>query len=252
MNTPATLPFETDEYSRYMLRAPVEIHALLRSLGERVAQMTVFFNEGQDMLITTLAEVGDHVVLDFGPDAAANRKALEAKKHFCVTTLDKVRVQFILRDFAQTSFAGRPAFRAELPGEVLRLQRREYYRLVTPVLQPLICHMPLALADGRAFRHDAQVFDISCGGVGVAAPPEQMPFGTDMTFTDCRIELPEVGAITSALRVRSVFEILLRSGARVRRAGCEFIGLRGTMMTLIQRYIIRVERERKARQSGLG
>jgi len=38
----------------------------------------------------------------------------------------------------------------------------------------------------------------------------------------------------------------------VRRAGCEFMNLPGPMQTLIQRYIIKIERERKAHESGLG
>jgi c-di-GMP-binding flagellar brake protein YcgR len=48
-----------------------------------------------------------------------------------------------------------------------------------------------------------------------------------------------------------VFEITLRSGARIKRAGCEFVKLPGQMSTLVQRYIIKVERERKARESGM-
>jgi c-di-GMP-binding flagellar brake protein YcgR len=51
--------------------------------------------------------------------------------------------------------------------------------------------------------------------------------------------------------VRSVFEMTTRSGSKSQRAGCEFVKLPGPMLTLIQRYIIKVERERKARESGM-
>ena len=247
---PPTL--EPGEYDRFMLRAHAEIVAVLHGLYEKISQITVFFNEGQDLLITTVAAVADdHLVLDYGPSGEMNRKALEAKKHFCVTTLDKVRVQFILRDFEKIEHEGRPAFRCALPDEVLRLQRREFYRLVTPILHPLHCLMPIALPDGGQILHEANVFDISGGGMGIAAPPEQIPFAADMSFPGCRVDLPEIGTVEGTVRVRSLFEIILRSGARVRRAGCEFVNLPGPMMTLIQRYIIKVERERKARESGL-
>lgn len=245
----ATVP---GEYDRYMLRSRAEVLAVLRGLFDHVAQITVFFNEGRDMLITTLAAVADdHVVLDYGPSGEMNRKALEVDKHFCVTTLDKVRVQFILRRFEKTELDGRPAFRADLPEELLRLQRREFYRLVTPIMRPLKCHMTIPLPDGGEYPYEANVFDISGGGLGIAAPPEPVPFDIDMQFSGCRVELPEVGVVTGTLRVRSLFEIVLKSGARVRRAGCEFVDLPGPMMTLIQRYIIKVERERKAREAGL-
>jgi flagellar brake protein len=245
--------FEPGEYSQFILRTPIEINGVLRSLQEHVSQITVFFNEGQDMLLTTLAQVAaDHLILDFGPNEEMNRKALETAKHFCVTMLDKVRVQFILRDLRQIEFGGRPAFRCALPDEVLRLQRREYYRLMTPVMRPLKCSVPIPLPDGSVKLFEANVFDISGGGLGMHAPPEGLPFSSGMQFPNCRIELPEIGFVTCTLEVRSIFEVTLKSGARVRHAGCGFVNIPGSMATLVHRYIIKVERERKARQTGMG
>jgi len=245
--------FEPGEYSEFMLRTPIEIGGVMRSLYDHVSQITVFFNEGNDMLLTTLAHVAaDHLILDFGPNDEMNRKALGAEKHFCVTLLDKVRVQFILHGFSKVEFGGRQAFRCALPDEVLRLQRREYYRLMTPVMRPLKCTLPIPLPDGSVKRYEAHVFDISGGGLGIAAPPESVPFASGMQFPNCRIELPEVGFVTCTLEVRSIFAVTLKSGAHARHAGCGFVNIPGPMLTLVHRYIIKVERERKARQSGMG
>ncbi len=249
----APVVLELGEYSQFMLRTPAEILVVLRGLYDHVSQMTVFFNEGRDMLLTTMAAVTeDHLVLDYGPSSEMNRKALDAQKHFCVTMLDKVRVQFILRAFSKVELDGRPAFLCALPDKVLRLQRREFYRLVTPIIHPLKCTMPIPLPDGNIHAHEASVFDISGGGMGASAPPDNIPFSAEMEFPNCRIELPEVGFVIATVRIRSTFEVILRSGARVRRAGCEFVKLPGPMGTLIQRYIIKVERERKAREIGMG
>jgi len=251
--SPAPALLEPAEFNQFMLRTHTEIQVVLRGLYDHVSQMTVFFNEGKDMLITTLAEVGDdHLILDYGPSSEMNRKALEAEKHFCVSTLEKVRVQFILRGFSKVEHEGRTAFRCALPDEVLRLQRREFYRLVTPIMRPLKCTMPIRLADDSVCIHEASVFDISGGGLGVSAPDKGILFERDMEFPSCRVDLPEVGFVVGTLRVRSVFDVVLRSGAHTRRAGCEFVKLPGPMATLIQRYIIKVERERKARENGLG
>lgn len=254
--TPIAQPpaiLEGSEYDQYMLRTPAEIRLVLRGMYDRVSLITAFFNEGSDMLMTTLAVVADdHLILDFGPSSEINRKALAAEKRFCVTTLEKVRVQFILRGFSKVEQDGRPAFRSALPTEVLRLQRREYYRLTTPIARPLKCMVTIPLPDGSLHGHEAHVFDISGGGLGISAPPEGIPFDTDRVFPDCHVELPEVGSVSGTLKVKSLFDITLRSGTRIRRAGCEFIKLPGPMMTLVQRYIIKVERERKAREMGMG
>ncbi len=250
--THAAPVLDENEYDKYMLRTPVEVQAVLRSLRDRTAQITIFFNEGGDLLLTMLLAVEkDHLILDFGADAEVNRRAVLADKHFCLTTLDKVRIQFALGGFRQVDYEGRPAFRAALPDELLRLQRREFYRLTTPAARPLKCLMPLPLPGGGLHLHEANVYDISGGGLGISMPPEEVPFAAGRVYPNCRIDLPEVGMVTCTIKVCSFFEVPLLNGARSRRAGCEFVDLPGPMMTLIQRYIIKVERERKARASGL-
>ena len=243
---------EPGDYAQYLLHAKSEIVFVLRNLLEHVSQITIFFNEGKDLLLTTLIAVDeDSVLLDFGASSETNRKALEVEKLFCVASLEKVRIQFLLRGLTQTAYEGRPAFRAAFPTDLLRLQRREFFRLTMPITRPLKCQIPIAEADGENnFVVDMNVVDISGGGLALALP-DGIDFSADKEFKNCRIDLPEVGTITATLKVRNQFEITLRSGGRVRRAGCEFVRLPGPMLTLVQRYIIKVERERKARESGM-
>lgn len=242
---------EPSDYAQYLLHAKSEIVFVLRSLIEHVSQITVFFNEGKDLLLTTVIAVSDDaLVIDYGASSEMNRKALLADKLFCVASLKKVRIQFLLRGLTQVTYEGRPAFQAKLPVDLLRLQRREFFRLTMPITRPLKCAMPTADASGAAQIIEVNVVDISGGGLAIALP-DGVDFVDDQEFPNCRIELPEVGAVTATVAIRNQFEITLRSGARVRRAGCEFVKLPGPALTLIQRYIIKVERERKARESGM-
>ena len=243
---------EPSDYAQYILHSKSEITFVLRSLLEHVSQITIFFNEGKDLLLTTLVAIeGERIVLDFGASSETNRKALTVQKLFCVASLEKVRIQFLLRGLTQTTYEDRPAFAAAYPTDVLRLQRREFFRLTMPIMRPLKCQIPITEAESKNnFILDVNVVDISGGGLAIALP-EGVDFDPEREFPNCRIELPEVGTVTATLRVRNQFEITLRSGGRVRRAGCEFIKLPGPMLTLVQRYIIKVERERKARESGM-
>ena len=190
------------------------------------------------------------IVHQSGHLASMNSKALEARKLFCVTQLDKVKIQFILRGLERIETKGGPAFRAALPDSVLRLQRREYYRLATPIVRPLKCVMAFPPENGEPRMLEAHIGDISGGGLGVVSIPLDIPIETGQQL-GCRIDLPEVGVVTGTVAVRSVFESVARNGVRSQRAGCEFLKLPGLMLTLIQRYIIKVERERKARDSGM-
>jgi hypothetical protein len=64
--------------------------------------------------------------------------------------------------------------------------------------------------------------------------------------------LPDEGLLVANLCVRNKFDVTTRSGSRYIRVGCEFVSLPGARMSMVQRYITRVERERKARISGMG
>ena len=245
---------QADDFDKYLLHSKKEILFLLRALRDKGSLITVYFNQGNDFLLTTLLAIspdGDAILFDPGSNAEMNRKALASDKLIFITTHDKVKIQFTVQRLESAEYEGRPAFRSSLPDRLLRLQRREYYRLTAPIAHPLKCLIPVNLADGSRTTVETTVFDISGGGLAVMAPPEGIEFETDHLFEDCRIDLPDVGTVTATLRVRNVFEFTLRNGTRVKRSGCQFEDLPGHMLTLIQRYIIRVERERKARESGL-
>lgn len=241
----------SDEYSQYLLTSKAEKFAVCRGLTEHVSQVSMIFNEGRDMVLTTLLNWDDEgLVLDFGASAEMNRKALKAEKMFCSAQLDKVEIQFILRGVDIIEVDGRPAFHAALPDSILRLQRREFFRLITPFARPLMCRIPLVGADELSSMLDAHVVDISLGGVSVAGLPIDFSLEAGMEFPDCRIDLSEGDAIVAILRPRWQTETVTRSGIRAKRAGFEFANLPPVKTTLIQRYIIKTERERKARESG--
>lgn len=242
---------DTSNYAQYLLHSRSEIGFILERLADDGAQITIFFNEGKDMLLTTVVAVEENdVILDFGASMDTNRKAQTVDRLFCVTQHDKVRVQFILRGLERIDYQGQPAFRAKIPDEVLRLQRREFYRLTMPLTRPLKCTLPIPEASGAVNILELNIVDISGGGLGLSLP-DTMVLNPDIVYKGCQFALPEIGTVSADLRVRSQFDIVLKSGARVRRAGCEFVKPSGPMLTLIQRYIIKVERERKARESGL-
>jgi len=252
--TPAEMQLlATDEFSQYFLHAPSEMTSIFRSLAERVEQVSLIFNEGKDMVLSSLISYNaEGLILEYGANADINRRALQASRLFCVSQLDKVKIQFIVSGLVTTQVDGRPAFYVKRPDSVLRLQRRENYRLVTPIMHQPKCKIRFSAIDGKEHVIEAGVGDISGGGVCLVGLPSSLPLALDMELVGCTIELPEIGPITATLKLRSFRPVTSRMGENTQRAGFQFIGLSGTIVTLIQRYIIKVERDRKARESGLG
>ncbi|MQY51581.1 flagellar brake protein [Rhodocyclus tenuis] len=246
---------QSNDYSRFLLRSRSEILFVLRSLIQKTAMITVYFDQGQSFLLTTILSLtpdNDGIIFDIASDDEVNRKALAANKLIFITAIDRVKVQFKLKGLKATQFEGRPAFRGELPEDVLRLQRREYFRLSTPVANPVKCHIPMRRPDGTAMTIDLPLIDISAGGVGLMLTPTQRDlFPVGEVLADCRMTLPDEGILTASLGVRNAFDVTTRTGSQYVRLGCEFIDLPGSRMSMVQRYITRIERERKARLSGM-
>ena len=242
-NVSVELTESTDD-SRYLVTNRLEIIRIMRGLAQRNELVSAFFNNGKDLLLTSVLAVYpeiDTVVLDCGSNNDLNQRILRAEKIIFVTALDKVKVQFISQGIEPSNFENKPAFVVPLPAQVLQLQRREYYRLTTPVVNPLKCKVPLG--EGRI--EEFPIIDISAGGIGVIlANSIALPLKVGSVYPGCRIELPGVGTLELSLGIQSLFEITLKNGAKSMRSGCQFVNLHASMESLIQRYILRLERDR--------
>lgn len=246
---------QEDVYGKYMLHSKSEIVFVLRNVLQKGSLVTVYFDHGQSFLLTALLAVNadsNTLLFDMGSDDEMNTRALKADRLLFTTSLDKVKVQFSVKSLQSATHDGRNAFRCAIPETVLRLQRREYYRLTTPVANPIRCKTTIRREDGSSCQADIPLLDISGGGVGLVVDPTMRDdFKIDTVLSDCRIDLPNEGLLVCNLVVRNSFDVTNKSGNHHLRVGCEFVDLPGTRLTMVQRYITHVERERKARMSGM-
>lgn len=238
-----------EEYAKYMVSSRQEIAQILRALSRQNEMVTAYFNQGNAFFLSSIVTVdaaSGNLIVDCSSDVETNRRALAAEKIVFVTNLDRIKIQFSTAALSEINHQGRPAFRTPLPGSLLKLQRREYYRLVTPMRAPLNCHIPEL--DGA--KQQITVTDISVGGVGISGLPSEPPLEKGRQLAQCRIVLPEEGTVVSTLEVRSLQQTTLRSGEQVLRAGCHFVDIPAAHQAMIQRYIIRIDRERRALVRG--
>ncbi len=240
------------DHSRYLVTRRAEILAVLRAVIAERSLASAYFDEGDAFLLTGLLAIdGEGLIVDCSASADVNARALSASALTFVTTQAHVKVQFACGVPEQVDHEGRPAFRVGLPERLLRLQRREYYRLTTPVVDPPTC--ALRVCAGAAAEHEVtlHVINLSAGGLAIVAPPGELALEPGERFEDCVIALPRSVPIHLALCVRNAFEITLRNGIRMHRYGCQFAGAPAGAIAKIERYILETERGRKARDAGL-
>jgi c-di-GMP-binding flagellar brake protein YcgR len=245
---------ELENWHDYEVESRREIIALLRQIGEKHQLVRLLVNGEADICVTSILAIdpnSNSVLLDRSVNREQNERIVKARQVTCETSLDKIRILFAAENLRETPFENGSALRADIPPTMIRLQRREYYRMPTPVSNPVraLIPMPPELGGGTSAFPLA---DISCGGIAILDNKLQLDNTIGQTFANCRIELPEVGAVTTSLQVRNSLDLTLLNNKTNRRLGCQFVDISRGNMAAVQRYITKLERERNARLAGLG
>lgn len=235
----------TDEEieDRFLLLGRMEILHTLNDLIHRREAVSVRFNAGNDFFQTTLLEARpEALIFDLGGDEKTNQRFGQSQTCVFVARPDGIRVQFAGGTPRRFSWGGSDAFWVSLPERVIRLQRRESYRILMPVARPRLVRLRTE-AGGREFEW--QLHDLSVGGFG-AGFSGTPPFEPGQPLAELNLFLPEHGEVVCAGLLRHV-TLLSESetGARY-RFGVRFVGLSRGMEVSIQRHIIDVEHERRA------
>lgn len=243
-------PLPTEGLDQYLLHGPRQIRQLLQSLIDTRALVSVHLTPGHESFLSAIVALTDDdsaVYLDACIDEGTNRRATQAGKLLCVTQLERIRVQFSLEAAALATLDGRTALRAPLPAQMLRLQRRESYRLHVPLSHDAKCALPRA--DGGP-RLAVRIIDIGSGGIAFHLAPKALDIELGTELPGCLLTLPNVEPLAVTLEVRNMTLQRNRSGIESVRVGCRFAALPRGADTAIQRYILRTEREINARERG--
>ena len=235
---------------RYLVRNPRQVLHLLRQLVEQRSLITAHPDGGQQSFPTALLEVDtddDTLVLDGCPTPSINRLVAEASTLLCYARLDQVNIRFQLQRPQRELSGDYVSFRADIPEAIHHLQRRELYRLETPVNDSPWCQIPVG-ADDR--RMDLRVIDISGGGIALSFPPDQVVLRLNQRLHGCVLTLPDSLPIQLVLEVRDLRKYTAPNGLELQRVGLKFEELPRGADAAIQRYIFRIDRQRKARQNG--
>lgn len=229
---------------RYFLLGQMEILSVLNDLIHRRAPTTIYFNGGRDFFITTLLEARpEALIFDYGGDEKANQNLPYSANCVFVSHLDGIRVQFSGGPPRSFSWGGSNAFWIPLPERVVRVQRRESYRVQLPIAHPLMVAL---------YGHDQKLLgewpthDLSVGGLGfnVTGTPNFKPLN-HLPRLVFQLPVQKRQAIDCPAVVRHVTQLSEQHGRTRWRVGVSFSRLPLATAVMIQRYIIWVEHERR-------
>lgn len=238
------------EDGQFSIRSKREILSILKGIAQEGSRAVLYYDEGNDFILTTLLKVNEHGMwLDIGSIAASNQRILHSNKIIFIGSRHHVKVQFVVNRIENALLENCPVFYLPLPESLLRIQRREYFRLTTPASNPLSCIIPISPPisiiepDIATSKREVTIMDISGGGIALVCEAHDTDLHPGNIYADCKIPLPGVGTISATVKVKNSFEVTLRNGQISKRAGCEFIYLSGEAATLLQRYVTYLQTE---------
>jgi flagellar brake protein len=243
------------DLSPFLLTSPRQIVSVLRNLGERKQLVRLLINNGADAVMTSILDIDETrglLVIDVAPTASMNQRILAADDVEFESSLDSIRIQFSGFHLQQCQYQGLIAFCMPIPKQLLRLQRREFYRVPTPITNPVRCNVRVQNDDGQPVRNVAlPLQNVSGGGIALLDDNRQLDDTIGRIYKNCRIDLPGGVAVTVDLQIRNSQEINRGPGKTTRRLGCLFVEPPASELAAIQRYITKLEREQNARNNGL-
>lgn len=246
----------SDDLEPYRIDSRQEIIVLLRSLAARRQLLHMNFGAPAQSLVTAILAVHESdgsLIVGGSSVSLGNLRIVEGGPIAFETVHDHVRVMFSVDRAEICEYQNHPALRMALPVSLIRLQRRENFRVPMPVATPVRCTIRIAHGSGRdADSVSLALQNVSGGGIAIIDESMTLDDTIGRIYTDCQIDLPGAIRIVTKLQIRNSRNLKLTNGKTVRRLGCLFLDLPGPMLAAVQRYILKLEGEQNARLRGLG
>jgi c-di-GMP-binding flagellar brake protein YcgR len=238
--------------SPFLIDSPDKIINHLSILLKNKCLLTACFGDNDDSFITTILDIDkkDNVfIFHHGPKEDSIEQLLNSSKISFKTECLGVDVTFDTIRLAKIQHQGVSAFAVPVPASILWMERREFYRVKSPVSKSSYCQLTLK----NQGPINLKLYDISLGGfsmlteskevLDLSKTPDLMTLYT--SFEQCKLVLADTGEGTISFEIRSKYIINPENLNRMEKIGCKFTRITPAFENTIQRYMQQIERENR-------
>lgn len=252
--TISRLESATDSLEPYRIYSVREVVSILEEIRRQRQLVRMTFSQGRESVLTSILAIDTDrrvMYIDAAPDPAQNRRVTLSQQVGFETMLDKIRIHFTSSHAERCDHDGFSALRFPVPDSLARVQRRQAYRVTVPFNSPIHCTFLPPGTELRPLPSPAVVnlLNISTGGIAVVDTAYQIDSRPGAIYPTCQIDFPGY-PVSVSLEVRHAQIITLPSGKIARHIGCRFMDTPTQVTALVQRYIMKLEREQNAKSMG--
>jgi len=232
------------DISSFSIQNPKQIVSHLSLLVKNKCLLSARFGANNESYITTLLSVNEGnntVVLDYGPKEDLNQRILNAGKVSFDTDYNGIKVSFAGTELKKIAHKGDSAFSMSIPKSLYWMQRREYYRVKSPLSKPSYCQL---IVEGRE-PVNLKLYDISLTGFAMLNVSKEVSDllipGT--SFSQCKLILSEAGESPISFEICAKYIINPDKPQKIQKIGCKFNKITRSVEEVIQRYMHQIQRE---------
>jgi c-di-GMP-binding flagellar brake protein YcgR len=228
--------------ARCTLHSRAEILFQLRAIQKRKLLVNLDLPGSRQIVVTSVLgvnETNNTVILDSARGDALNHELLSGKGADFIAQLDGVSITFSTGPVTLCTYEKLPALRISIPKSLVRLQRREHFRVPLPIANPVRCIVPSPTADDSDPISTHIV--ISAAAAWLAETSGRIgPTGLILHATAACC--PEADAVITFRWKCAIRPRYAANGSFQNRPGCKFADLPNDMAARLQRFVMDIER----------
>jgi flagellar brake protein len=230
--------------SRFAQTHPLQVAVCLRQLMAGQDFVTVEFDGRQ--IVTQVLDVDSRnarFIFDAGSVAIDNHALGEARALTFRSLPGGIRTEFTTSAATPVMFDGLSAFEAPFPSLLYYVQRREFFRVDTPVLDPYMASG--VYENGGSYRMELK--DLSLGGIALKTADERFAsLESGTVLRDVSLQLGAFGTLRLDIEIVAPREFRTPKGERRFVIGCKYMELPGSAERTLQRVVTQLETKRQA------
>ncbi|MCF6217400.1 MAG: flagellar brake protein [Gammaproteobacteria bacterium] len=180
------------------------------------------------------------LIFETTPDEPLNQQISEATMLYCASTINDVPIEFMLDAPHQEKCTDKMCFITPFPQLLIRMQRREFFRINIPQGISAICYFPTDTTPVKT-----ELADISIGGFSILVHGDcHLSFKVDDIIEACEIQLSLNDGFKTTLKVKNNIVKSNNNSETTTLIGFTFIDISASIESQIQRFIFNIESKR--------
>lgn len=227
----------------FSLNAEPTLRKLLTTIEEDEHELYVFLQTDHIQFVTEILDIDWQtglIWLGTPYEKSLSAGCNNASAYVIVAFPDGVKIQFAGMGILQSQYQGADALRIAIPKSIVRLQRRNYFRVMAD--EELNHQVKL---DIPAFPDKPSLIDISLAGCGFTLIAQAGQFVSGQVLRDVRLTLPDgEGSLLVELVVRNIKPTM--DNPELIQLGCEMKAAQRNAERRLQRFLLATERRQRA------